>query len=58
MFSQHRLLWPGHTGVSGRDGIEKDADSRAKGIRGVGRQGLMKSVLVRSLEALRYHYSI
>ena len=34
MFSQHRLLWPGHTGVSGRDGIEKDADSRAKGIRG------------------------
>ena len=52
MFSQHRLLWPGHTGVSGRDGIEKDADSRAKGIRGGGSQGLMKSALVRSLEAL------
>ena len=40
------------TRVSGRNRIEKDADSRAKGIRGVGSQALMKSVLVRSLEAL------
>ena len=28
-----------HTGVSGRNRIEKDADSQARGIRGEGRHG-------------------